>query len=297
VVGSGTMGHQIALQCSFHNYNVNLIDVSNEVLKNAQEKIRTVLTDRVNGGEIPVHKMRETLSRVNYSLDLKKFAENADFVIETVNENLELKREVFRQLDIFSPPQTILSSNTSSLKPSLIAEVTKRPDKIIATNFENPVWETPMVEVMGSSQTSRETIEVTKQFLESISLSSILVKREITGFVLNRIWRGIKKESLFLVDQGYISFEDLDRGYMMFHNVSSGPFMIMDRIGLDVVKNIEETYYQESKDERDKPPKLLTDKVKKGELGVKTGKGFYKYPNPAFKKPGWLKGKVGSQEF
>ncbi|NIU82149.1 MAG: hypothetical protein GWN31_01360, partial [Candidatus Thorarchaeota archaeon] len=92
-----------------------------------------------------------------------------------------------------------------------------------------------------------------------MGLSSIIVKREITGFVLNRIWRGIKKESLFLVDQGYISFEDLDRGYMMFHNVSSGPFMIMDRIGLDVVKNIEETYYQESKDERDKPPKLLTD--------------------------------------
>ena len=257
IVGAGTMGHQIALQCAFYDYDVNLVDVSREALNNARGKIRTVLTDRVNSGEISIHKMRETLSHVIYSLDLKKSAEIADFVIETVNENLELKREVFRKLDIFSPPQTILSSNTSSLKPSRIAEFVKKPEKIIATNFENPVWETPLVEVMGSSETSEKTIEVTKQFLQRIGLASIIVKREITGFVLNRIWRGIKKESLHLVDQGYISFEDLDRGYMMFHNVSSGPFMIMDRIGLDIVKNIEETYYQESKDERDKPPNFL----------------------------------------
>jgi len=296
VVGAGTMGYQIALQCAVYNYFVDIVDISNEAIDTAQKQIRTVLDGRVIRGEISPDTRQNTLSRISYSLDIEKTAETADFVIEAVYENVELKRQVFSQLDRFYPPQTILSSNTSSLKPSIMAEVTKRPEKVVATNYENPVWETPLVEVMGSDKTSNETIEVTKQFLQSIGLTSIIVKREITGFALNRIWRAIKKEALHLADQGYISIDDLDRGYMMFHHVSAGPFMIMDIIGLDVVKDIEETYYRDSGEESDKTPKLLIDKVKKGELGVKTGKGFYQYPNPAFEKPGWLKGYVNSQE-
>jgi 3-hydroxybutyryl-CoA dehydrogenase len=120
-------------------------------------------------------------------------------------------------------------------------------------------------------------------------LTPVTVNGEATGYIFNRLWRAIKKASLYIVDKGYASFEDVDRAFMIGIPAPFGPFMGMDTIGLDVILAIEEQWYRESGDESDKPPKILVEKVKKGELGVKTGKGFYQYPNPSFKRPGWLK--------
>jgi len=289
VVGAGTMGHQIALQCATHNYDVHLVDVNKEVLGNAREKIREILEERVNRGEISSDSMEKVLSKISYTTDLEKAAGDADFVIEAVYEDMEVKRNVFNQLDRICPSPTILATNSSSIRCSLIADATKRPEKVLNMHFLNPVWVRPLVEVMGSSSTSDESIETTVQLGQRIGLTPVTVNGEVTGYIFNRLWRAIKKASLHLVDKGYASFEDVDRAFMIGITTPFGPFMGMDTVGLDVILAIEEQWYRESGDESDKPPKILVEKVKKGELGVKTGKGFYQYPNPSFKRPGWLK--------
>jgi 3-hydroxybutyryl-CoA dehydrogenase len=289
VVGAGTMGHQIALQCATHNYDVHLVDATKEVLGNAQEKIREILEERVSHGEILSDSMEKALSKISYTTDLEKAAGEADFVIEAVYEDVEVKRQVFSQLNRICPSHTILATNSSSIRCSLIADATKRPEKVLNMHFLNPVWVRPLVEVMGSSSTSEESIETTVQLGQRIGLTPVTVNGEATGYVFNRLWRAIKKASLYLVDKGYASFEDVDRAFMIGIPAPFGPFMGMDTVGLDVILAIEEQWYRESGDESDKPPKILVEKVKKGELGVKTGKGFYQYPNPSFKRPGWLK--------
>mgnify|MGYP001072880187 CR=1 FL=1 len=289
VVGAGTMGHQIALQCATHNYGVHLVDATKEILDTAQEKIRKVLEERVSLGEIPSDSMVKVLSKISYATNLEKAAVDADFVIEAVYEDVEVKRQVFSQLDSICPFHTILATNSSSIRCSLIADATKRPEKVLNMHFLNPVWVRPLVEVMGSRSTSEESIKTTVQLGQRIGLTPVTVNGEVTGYIFNRLWRAIKKASLYLVDKGYASFEDVDRAFMIGIPAPFGPFMGMDTVGLDVILAIEEQWYRESGDESDKPPKILVEKVKKGDLGVKTGKGFYQYSNPSFKRPGWLK--------
>ena len=147
------------------------------------------------------------------------------------------------------------------------------------------------MELMKGTWTTDETIETAKVFSHSIGVYPLIVLKESTGFIFNRIWRAIKKESLRVVDTGVASFEDVDRAWMSLYRTEMGPFGMMDRVGLDVVYDIEMVYYEESGDQKDKPQKILQDKIKKGELGAKTGKGFYTYPDPSYVKPGWLHGK------
>jgi 3-hydroxybutyryl-CoA dehydrogenase len=289
VVGAGTMGHQIALQCAVHEYEVHLVDVSKEELAKAQEKIRAVLEERTSRGKISSDSMQKSLSRINYATDLGKEAADADFVIEAVSEDVKVKRQVFSQLDNICPSHTILATNSSSIRCSAIADATKRPEKVLNMHFLIGVWVRPLVEVMGSSSTSEETIQTTVQLGQRIGLTPVTVNGEVTGYIFNRMWRAIKKTALDLVDKGYASLEDVDCAFMIGIPAPFGPFMGMDTVGLDVILAIEEQWYRESGDERDKPPKILVEKVKKGELGVKTGKGFYQYPNPSFEKLGWLK--------
>ncbi|UCH03019.1 MAG: 3-hydroxyacyl-CoA dehydrogenase family protein [Candidatus Bathyarchaeota archaeon] len=289
VIGAGTMGHQITLQCALHDFEVQLVDVSKKVLARAKDKILTVLEERITRGEITTVVRARVLSKTCYTTNLEKAAAKADFVIEAVPESVALKRHVFSQLDRFCPSHTILATNSSSLKCSFLATVTKRPEKVVNMHFLNPVWVRPLVEVMGSIQTTRETIQTTVQLGKRIGLTPVIVNGEVTGFIFNRLWRAVKKASLHIADKGYASFEDVDRAFMIGMPTQDGPFMLMDMIGLDVILAIEEQWYKESGNESDKPPKILLEKVRKGELGVRTGKGFYNYPNPSFKKPGWLK--------
>ena len=289
VVGAGTMGHQIALQCAVHNYDVHLVDISKEALAKAQEKIRKVLEGRARHGEISSDSMQKALSRISYATDLEKAARDADFVIEAVSEDVEIKRQVFSQLDRICPSHVILATNSSSIRCSLLVDATKRSEKVVNMHFLYSVWDRPLVEVMGSTGTSEESIRTTVELGKCIGLTPVVVNGEVTGYIFNRLWRAIKKAALYIVDKGYASVEDVDRAFMIGIPAPGGPFMAMDAIGLDVILAIEERWYKESGDESDKPPKTLVEKVEKGELGVKTGKGFYQYPNPSFKKPGWLK--------
>ncbi len=290
IMGTGYMGTQIGLQCASYGYTTWMIAHSENSLKEASRDQMNELDERVKNRQITEDEKKNILDRIHLTLDMKEGASGADLVIEAVPERLELKRKVFANLDRICPGHTIIGTNTSSIRVSYIEDATNRPDRVLNTHFYPPVWERPMVELMGGTKTSDETIERVRQFAHRIGLTPIIARKEITGFAFNRVWRAIKRECLHIVDNGVATYEDEDRAWMIFTGMPIGPFGMMDMIGLDVIKDIEMVYYNESKDESDYPPKFLLDKVERGELGVKTGKGFYTYPDPAFKQPSWLKG-------
>lgn len=289
VVGSSFMGAQIGLHCAIYGYRVYIVDISEKTMEIAAQGHQRELESMVNNKQITADEMHGILGRIHFTTDIKEAAADADIVIESVPERLELKREVFAQLDRICPEHTILATNSSSIRISDIEDATQRPDKLLNLHFYAPVHKRPLVELMRGTKTSGETIDAVRRFASSMKLLPLTVLKESTGFIFNRVWRAIKKETLNLVDEGVASYEDVDRAWIVSTGMPMGVFGLMDMVGLDVVRDIEMVYYRESGDERDFPPRLLLDRIEKNELGIKTGKGFYDYPNPAFLDPAWLK--------
>jgi 3-hydroxybutyryl-CoA dehydrogenase len=292
VFGAGFMGWQISLQCSSYGYPVNLYDISPGALTKATEAIAEELERRVEEHLISPGERDTILNRILITRDVEEAASDVDLVIEAIPEVLDAKRDVFGTLDEICDGRTILATNSSSIRISKIEGATGRPDRVLNTHFYNIPWKRSVVELMRGTGTSEETMERVRRFMEAIGVTPLIVRRESTGFIFNRVWRAIKRECLHLVDEGVATFEDVDRIWMILYKSEIGPFGMMDRVGLDVVRDIEMVYYEESRDERDAPPKLLLDKIERGELGLKTGKGFYDYPNPRFQDTDWLRGKT-----
>ncbi|SNQ59155.1 3-hydroxyacyl-CoA dehydrogenase family protein [Candidatus Methanoperedens nitratireducens] len=290
IFGAGFMGAQIGLQSASHGYATWIVGHSEKSLKQASDSFVQELETRVKKQQITTNETKAILSRIHLTRDIKECADSVDLVIEAVPEKLDIKREVFAQLDKICPSHTILATNSSSIRISAIEDATNRPDKVLNMHFYPPIWERPMVELMRGTRTSDETIESVREFARNIGLTPLPVLKESIGFLFNRVWRAIKKECLHIVDNGVATYEDVDRAWMIFTGMKIGPFGLMDLVGLDVVRDIELEYYHESGDGSDYPPRLLLDRIEKGELGVKTGKGFYTYPDPAFEQPGWLRG-------
>lgn len=287
IVGAGTQGSQIAFRCVLAGRQTCLYDVSRAQLDEALHKIRRWLDEWVRSEKLAPEAAESSWARLHPCDTLSECVADADIVIEAVPEILELKQAVWAEIDRLAPARTVLATNSSSLRSSVIGRDVRRKDKTLNLNFGQPA-EDDHVEVMWNAHTSAETQETALTYLDSLGFIPLVTHKEINGFSLNRIWRAVKKEALRLVDQGYCDFQDIDRGSILVFGWSRGPFQIMDAIGLDVVRDIELSYYAESGDESDKPPKLLEDLVAKGHLGVKSGQGFYHYPHPAFEQPGWL---------
>ncbi len=286
MVGAGFMGRQIAYRCLTHGYELWLVDDSAEALTRTRQGLAEDLQAEANLAP----QREDILARLHATTDLADGVAQADLVIEATPERLETKRQIFGRLDALCPERTILATNSSSLRISRIEDVTRRLDRVLNLHFFAPVAERPVVELMGGSATAPETIERVRQFARSLDMTPLIVRRDSTGFIFNRVWRAVKRECLHLVDQGVASPEDVDRAWMFLYKTPRGPFGDMDMIGLDVIRDIEMVYYQESGDEADAPPQFLEEMIARGELGVKTGKGFYTYPHPAYEEPGWLKG-------
>ena len=288
VYGSGYLGSQIALQCAASGLPVNLYDVSRDALERSKNSVNGYLDQWILEGKIEAEEKEAILSRMLWTVSASQAAATAEIVIEAVTERLEMKREVFKNLDRLCSPYTILATNSSSIRVSRIEDATNRPDRVLNMHFYGFPWRSRVVELMRGTKTSDETLGRVREFSIMIGLTPLTVLKESTGFIFNRVWRAVKRECLHLVDDGVASFEDVDRAWMCIYGTDCGPFGLMDRVGLDVVRDIENVYYGESKDLRDAPPRLLLEKIENGELGVKSGKGFYSYPNPAYREPGWL---------
>jgi 3-hydroxybutyryl-CoA dehydrogenase len=292
VVGAGFMGAQLALHLAAHGYPVAVVDQAPDALTRMRRGHEEELDRRLAAGTLSADERAAVVGRIRASTDLAASVGDVDLVIEAVPERLDLKRAVFAELDRVCPPHAILATNSSALRVSLLEDATGRPDRVLNTHFYPPVWQCPMVELMRGSATSDETVARVRQFARAIGTTPLLVRKESTGFLFNRVWRAIKRETLHLVDEGVATADDVDRAWMISSGMPIGPFGQMDMIGLDAVLNVELVYHAESGDPRDAPPRLLTDKVAAGELGIKTGRGFYRYPNPAYQDPAWRQGEV-----
>jgi len=291
VVGAGFMGWQIGLQCSSHGFPVAFHDVSPDSLELAICSIKEEMGRRAAEGETTPEEEQAILGRITATTDLEEAASSVDLIIEAVPERLELKREVFGRLDEVCADHAILATNSSSIRVSKIEGATCRPDRVLNMHFYSGPWRRSIVELMRGTSTSDDTMLRAREFAEAIGVIPLVVLRESTGFIFNRVWRAVKRECLHLVDEGIASFEDVDRTWICLYGTEMGPFGMMDRVGLDVVRDIEMVYYRESGDERDRPPRVLLEKIERGELGVKTGRGFYSYPDPVFRNPSWIRKK------
>jgi len=290
VVGAGFLGTQIGVVSARHGYRVNMCDISGDALASSSKAAKEYVGQWAAEGQVADGEGRRIVGRMSFTGDMAEAAQGAGVVIEAVVERLEVKREVFRRLDELCPLGTLIATNSSSIRVSKIEDATSHPERVLNMHFYSNPWRSRVLEIMRGTRTSDEAVERAATFSRSIGVTPLIVQRESTGFIFNRVWRAVKRECLRVVDEGVASFEDVDRAWMSLYGTSAGPFGLMDRVGLDVVRDIEMVYYGESGDPRDAPPRVLLEKIERGELGVKSGKGFYAYPNPSYMEPGWLHG-------
>ncbi len=284
VIGAGTMGRRIAFQCARTGMPSAVYDPDPLAIEGARTQIEGWLA-----GKLPPDLRQPAIDSVQFCPDLGRCLDGAGLVIENVPENLALKRSVFTEIGPLAQPDAVLATNSSSIPASRIAEAAGRAERTLNLNFGNPPEDELLVEVMAATQVPAAVVAAVEEFLCEIGTVPIVSRREIMGFSFNRVWRAIKRENLHLVGDGVCHFEDLDRAWILTFGTRRGPFSMMDVIGLDVIGDIENQYFGESHDERDRPPRFLERMVAAGRLGVKSGRGFYRYPHPEFEAPGWLR--------
>lgn len=205
---------------------------------------------------------------------MNEAVQNVDLIIESVPEHLGLKQDIWEQLDEMAGKDTLLCTNSSSLKVSDINVKVNRKEKTFNVNHDDPIRNN-LVEMMWNEKTNAETKELAVAYFNTINYDPIITEKEIKGFSMNRVWRAVKKEALFLWSNGFTTPEKLDRAWKLEWDTEFGPFQYMDMVGLDTIYHIEMTYYEDSGDESDKPPQALKDMVDEGKLGMKSGSGFY----------------------
>ncbi len=290
VIGAGTMGMQISALAAAAGYQTTLYDLDPAAVDRAIARIDSELLPAiVNGDQLPEPtSVMEARSRLVTADTLETAVQGADVVVEAIKEDLQVKLGMFEQINRLAP-NAILSTNSSSLPSRPLADVVDHPDRLLNTHFFAPVWERTMVELMTCGETSEETFDTWTEIGERMGLVVARVHGESKGFIINRVWRAIKRESLRVVDEGRGTPEDVDRLFRLFFGAKTGPFQTMDLVGLDVVADIEKTYHAVATDPADVPIKTLTDMVDAGALGQKSGSGFYDYPDPACEDPDFLR--------
>ncbi|WLR43178.1 3-hydroxyacyl-CoA dehydrogenase family protein [Bacillus carboniphilus] len=277
VIGAGQMGHQIAMLCCLGGFKTFLYDKEELALKNAKQKLDQLTSRWIEKQRFSEDKIEIAYKNLIFTTNFLEAVSNTPFIIEAVVEKLSVKQEVFRKLDECAPKEAILATNSSTIVNSLLAEVTNRKEKVINMHFFFPPVKMDCVEIVKSDQTSQETTLITEAVCDKINRSAVVLEKEISGFVANRILGALQKEAVYLYENGYASFEDIDLVCKKALNHPLGPFELMDLSGIDVGYYVMQQRYEETGDPLDKPFKCLEDKVKKGHLGRKTGKGFYQY--------------------
>jgi 3-hydroxybutyryl-CoA dehydrogenase len=277
VIGAGSMGAQIAQQAALHGVEVRLQDVKKEQLERAVASNRGHLERRVEKGRLSRDEMETATARVGTTPDLVDAVRDADFVIEAVFEDLDLKRATFAALDRAAAPGAVLASNSSTMGISKLAGSTSRPERCVNMHFFFPVLVMDLVEIVRGPQTSDGTVARALALAREMGRTPVLLNKEIDGFIVNRILHAASQEAYRLLDAGVASFEDIDVAVEKGLNWPLGPFRLGDFSGLDVTYNARLHMYRTTGDERYRPSPQLEAKVKAGKLGRKTGEGWYRY--------------------
>jgi 3-hydroxybutyryl-CoA dehydrogenase len=292
MVGAGTMGQQIALICAWHGYQVALYDLRPEILESSIARIRALAQTVVDEGLLTTEEAQQLLARIAPTSDPAEAARDADLLSESVPEDPKLKGQVLGHFDRLCPPHTIFTTNSSTLVPSQYAEATGRPAQFCALHFHQPVWSANVVDIMPHPGTDPAVVVLVRDFARTIDQIPILLEKESPGYVFNVMLDGILIAAMNLVSGNIATVEDVDRSWMGITGMEAGPFGIMDLIGLDLIYSI---VLRKAGMFRFLPSarrllSLLGSYVEQGKLGLKTGEGFYTYPEPAFEQPGFVEG-------
>ena len=268
VIGAGTLGRRIALMFAAHGAEVKIHDLAEAQRDAALDYVTNslpALSDRLTG-VVP--------GRVSAEADLAEAVHNAWLVIEAIPERLELKKQVFGQLDELAATDAILASNSSSYASRMFLDKVHRPERVLNIHFYMPPKQAA-VDVMSCGKTDRAVIDFVMATLPQFGLYPFEARRESTGFIFNRVWAAVKRESLEVVAEGVSTPQDVDRMFEINTGSAAGPFRMMDQVGLDVVLDIEEHYCAEHPEYPEGPRTLLRTYLEQGRLGVKSGAGFY----------------------
>jgi len=279
VVGAGLMGHGIALELAAHGYDIALHDRDPSQLERARGSIADGLARLVESGRITAEDAVRAPERITMGTDLRSAVAGADLVIEAVSEDLAVKQSLFRDLDAWSPPHAILASNTSTFMPSLLAAATERPERVIVAHYFNPPHLLPLVELVRGKQTSDETVETLRALFLGIGKNPAVVQKEAPGFVGNRLQMALLREALAIVDAGIASPKDVDTIITSSFGrrlAVAGVFEVFEAAGWDLTLAVADQLFP-AIDRSPAPPASLREMVARGELGLKTGKGFYEW--------------------
>jgi 3-hydroxybutyryl-CoA dehydrogenase len=275
IVGFGLMGGGIAQVCAVHGYDVAVLDLDDERVARGHATIRGRLERDVARGRMTADTCERALGRISGTTSYEDLA-GCDLVIEAAMEDLTAKREVFKRLGEVTPPETILTSNTSSLPLSDMAAASRRPDKVIGLHFFNPPYALRLVEVVIPESTSQETVDAAMQFCDTIDRVTVRVK-DTPGFIVNRLLVPFIFDAIHLVESGTATAQDVDQACRIGLNHAMGPLGTADLIGLDTLLYISESMFEEYGEPRFKAPTSLRRMVALGHLGRKTGRGFLTY--------------------
>ena len=275
VVGCGLMGSGIAEVCARSGYDVVVREVNDKLLQKGLDRIRKSMAKGVQRGKLTQEEMDAALARIQGTTKMEDFAP-CDLVIEAVVEKMEVKKQVFAELDAICPPHAILASNTSSLCITEMASATKRPDKVLGMHFFNPPPIMPLLELVRTILTSDETLQTAQEFGKSLGKTTVVAK-DTPGFIVNLLLVPYLLDAVRALENGVATKEDIDTAIKLGLHHPMGPLTLLDFIGLDTTLYIAEAMYEEFKDPRYAPPPLLRRMVLAGHLGRKSGKGFYEY--------------------
>ncbi|HOP63879.1 MAG TPA: 3-hydroxyacyl-CoA dehydrogenase [Spirochaetota bacterium] len=290
LLGAGTMGQQISVPCALAGYDVVIYDINEEALQKALSKIPGILSGMVLWKKATQEEADAAIKRISVTTDPEAAAKDADIINESVPEKPDLKIKIFSQFNELCPERTIFTTNTSTLLPSMIADATGRPEKFLALHYHD-VSLTNVVDIMPHPGTSKETIELVRQFAVKTGQLPIMMEKEHSGYVFNFMIGAVFTAAMTLKTRNVASIEDIDRAWMGVTHMMFGPFGLMDSIGLDTMLSFTEYWAERNNDKIwKKHAQFLHEYVDQGNLGKKTKKGFYDYPKPAFMQPEFLKG-------
>lgn len=285
VVGAGAMGSQIAMVCALAGYRATATDLADEALARAEAQLRGRVGRSVDKGRLSAADAEAAFDRLTLTTDLDTAARRADFVIEAAAERVDVKREVFARLDATTPEHAILTTNSSTIVSSQLADATGRPDRVANMHFFNPALVMACVEVVGSPATSAATVRTTVELTRRLGKQPVVLHREIPGFVANRILNAVRDEALHLLESGVSSVADIDTACRTALGYPMGPFELMDLTGIDIGYHAKLARHAVSHDPRDIPSPTVTALVERNELGRKTGTGFYRYDDQGRRHP------------
>ena len=289
IVGAGTMGQQIAFQCAGHGYDVVLYDIDDAALERTGARINAYADGLEASGVISPEVRASARQRITVTSDLATAAADADLLSEAVPEDPTLKGRVLGEFNAACPFRTIFTANTSTLVPSQFARASGRGERLVALHFHQPVWVNNLADVMPHPGTAPEVTQLVVAFARRIGQVPIELQREHNGYVFNSMYSALNSAAITLAQQGVASIEDIDRSWMHITKAPVGPLGALDAVGLDTAWTITAYWARELGDAQlHANAEFLKAYVDRGDLGVKSGRGFYAYPDPAYAQPGFI---------